>query len=127
MEYRLRIRNQPDFNPVDYINSIFPTEQSLSSIDDVLNGMECKIHSIDNAIRMVVRGQTNVDQGRSYRIPRAVPWESTAHTLLQITKMHPINAWEVREECLFATNDGPTSFLSLPGIQHGGILSSAIV
>ncbi|CAG2061000.1 unnamed protein product, partial [Timema podura] len=54
--------DQPDFNPVDYINSIFPTEQSLSSIDDVLNGMECKIHSIDNAIRMVVRGQTNVDQ-----------------------------------------------------------------
>nr|CAD7405735.1 unnamed protein product [Timema cristinae] len=54
--------DQPDFNSVDYINSIFPTEQSLSSIDDVLNGMECKIHSIDNEIRMVVRGQTNVDQ-----------------------------------------------------------------
>nr|CAD7266969.1 unnamed protein product [Timema shepardi] len=30
-------------------------------------------------------------KGRSYRRPRAVTWESTVHTLVHLTKMHPIN------------------------------------
>ncbi|XP_063986761.1 vacuolar protein sorting-associated protein 53 homolog isoform X2 [Diachasmimorpha longicaudata] len=54
--------DQPNFNAVDYINSLFPTEQSLSNIDDVVNEMEYKICSIDKEIRSVVRGQTNVGQ-----------------------------------------------------------------
>ncbi|XP_046386113.1 vacuolar protein sorting-associated protein 53 homolog [Ischnura elegans] len=54
--------DQPDFNAVDYINSLFPTEQSLSNIDDVVNNMHCKIRTIDDEIRSVVRGQTNVGQ-----------------------------------------------------------------
>lgn len=47
---------------MDYINSLFPTEQSLSNIDDVVSKMEYKICSIDKEIRSVVRGQTNVGQ-----------------------------------------------------------------
>ncbi|XP_076231687.1 vacuolar protein sorting 53 isoform X1 [Calliopsis andreniformis] len=54
--------DQPNFNVVDYINSLFPTEQSLSNIDDVVNKMELKIRTIDKEIRSVVRGQTNVGQ-----------------------------------------------------------------
>ncbi|XP_076643240.1 vacuolar protein sorting 53 [Halictus rubicundus] len=54
--------DQPNFNVVDYINSLFPTEQSLSNIDDVVNNMESKIRTIDKEIRSVVRGQTNVGQ-----------------------------------------------------------------
>lgn len=54
--------DQSNFNVVDYINSLFPTEQSLSNIDDVVNQMESKIHAIDKEIRSVVRGQTNVGQ-----------------------------------------------------------------
>ncbi|XP_046604385.1 vacuolar protein sorting-associated protein 53 homolog isoform X1 [Neodiprion virginianus] len=54
--------DQPNFNAVDYINSLFPTEQSLSNIDDVISKMEYKICSIDQEIRSVVRGQTNVGQ-----------------------------------------------------------------
>ncbi|XP_033212020.1 vacuolar protein sorting-associated protein 53 homolog isoform X2 [Belonocnema kinseyi] len=54
--------DQPNFNTVDYINSLFPTEQSLSNIDDVVSKMEYKICSIDKEIRTVVRGQTNVGQ-----------------------------------------------------------------
>ncbi|OAD52537.1 Vacuolar protein sorting-associated protein 53 like protein [Eufriesea mexicana] len=54
--------DQPNFNVVDYINSLFPTEQSLSNIDDVVNNMELKIRTIDKEIRSVVRGQTNVGQ-----------------------------------------------------------------
>ncbi|KAK1128293.1 hypothetical protein K0M31_002763 [Melipona bicolor] len=54
--------DQSNFNVVDYINSLFPTEQSLSNIDDVVNNMELKIRNIDKEIRSVVRGQTNVGQ-----------------------------------------------------------------
>ncbi|XP_012253433.2 vacuolar protein sorting-associated protein 53 homolog [Athalia rosae] len=54
--------DQPNFNAVDYINSLFPTEQSLSNIDDVIGKMEQKIFTIDKEIRSVVRGQTNVGQ-----------------------------------------------------------------
>ncbi|XP_029665254.1 vacuolar protein sorting-associated protein 53 homolog [Formica exsecta] len=54
--------DQSNFNVVDYINSLFPTEQSLSNIDDVVNDMELKIYNIDKDIRSVVRGQTNVGQ-----------------------------------------------------------------
>ncbi|XP_065201142.1 vacuolar protein sorting-associated protein 53 homolog [Planococcus citri] len=55
-----------DFNPIDYINSIFPTEQSLSNIDQVISNMETKVYNIDTEIRNVVRQQTNMGQdGRS--------------------------------------------------------------
>ncbi|CAL7944693.1 unnamed protein product [Xylocopa violacea] len=54
--------DQLNFNVVDYINSLFPTEQSLSNIDDVVNNMELQIRTIDKEIRSVVRGQTNVGQ-----------------------------------------------------------------
>ncbi|XP_011495471.1 PREDICTED: vacuolar protein sorting-associated protein 53 homolog [Ceratosolen solmsi marchali] len=54
--------DQPDFNAVDYINSLFPTEQSLSNIDDVITKMEQEIRCIDKKIRTVVRGQTNNNQ-----------------------------------------------------------------
>lgn len=54
--------DQPNLNVVDYINSLFPTEQSLSNIDDTVNQMELKIHDIDKEIRSVVHGQTNVGQ-----------------------------------------------------------------
>ncbi|RWS10752.1 vacuolar protein sorting-associated protein 53-like protein, partial [Dinothrombium tinctorium] len=54
--------DKADFNPIDYINGIFPTEQSLSNIDDVLNRMKAKIRQLDEEIRVVVRGQNNVEK-----------------------------------------------------------------
>ncbi|CAG9809604.1 unnamed protein product [Chironomus riparius] len=59
---------KPDFNPADYINSLFPTEQSLnsnSSIDDVILKMEVEIQVIDDNIRDVVRGvSTSSNDGK---------------------------------------------------------------
>ena len=52
--------DSPDFNSVDYINELFPTEQSLSNLDDVLAEMRGKIRIIDDDMRKVVRGQTSV-------------------------------------------------------------------
>ena len=58
--------DDPDFNPVDYINGRFPAEQSLHHIDDVLDEMNVKISSIDDHIRAVIRSLTNVEQVSYY-------------------------------------------------------------
>lgn len=54
--------DQPDFNPTDYINQLFPNEQSLSNIDEVISKMEYDISLIDDNIRSVVRGQVNTGE-----------------------------------------------------------------
>uniref|UniRef100_A0A8C6KD89 VPS53 subunit of GARP complex n=1 Tax=Nothobranchius furzeri TaxID=105023 RepID=A0A8C6KD89_NOTFU len=54
--------DKEDFNAVEYINTLFPTEQSLANIDDVVNKIRLKIRRLDDDIRTVVRGQTNVGQ-----------------------------------------------------------------
>ncbi|ESO97342.1 hypothetical protein LOTGIDRAFT_214182 [Lottia gigantea] len=57
--------DRSDFNPVDYINTLFPTEQSLANIDDVVGKIRHKIRRLDDEVRHVVRGQTNVgEEGR---------------------------------------------------------------
>ncbi|XP_065355875.1 vacuolar protein sorting-associated protein 53 homolog [Calliphora vicina] len=52
----------PDFNSVDYINQLFPNEQSLATIDETIQRMQCEVSLIDDNIRSVVRGQTNTGQ-----------------------------------------------------------------
>lgn len=47
---------KPDFNSTEYINALFPTEQSLNSIDDVIAKMEIEIQVIDTNIKDIVRG-----------------------------------------------------------------------
>ncbi|XP_016311113.1 vacuolar protein sorting-associated protein 53 homolog isoform X1 [Sinocyclocheilus anshuiensis] len=54
--------DRTDFNAVEYINTLFPTEQSLANIDEVVNNIRLKIRRLDDNIRTVVRGQTNVGQ-----------------------------------------------------------------
>ncbi|XP_068140136.1 vacuolar protein sorting-associated protein 53 homolog [Drosophila tropicalis] len=52
----------PDFNTVDYINQLFPNEQSLVGIDETIQRMQCEVSLIDDNIRSVVRGQSNTGQ-----------------------------------------------------------------
>lgn len=54
--------DRPDFDSTEYINQIFPNEQSLSNIDDVIGKMKYEISAIDDNIRDVVRGQNNTNQ-----------------------------------------------------------------
>ncbi|KAG8451759.1 hypothetical protein GDO86_003814 [Hymenochirus boettgeri] len=54
--------DRSDFNAVEYINTLFPTEQSLANIDDVVSKIRLRIRHLDDSIRTVVRGQTNVGQ-----------------------------------------------------------------
>ncbi|XP_058833094.1 vacuolar protein sorting-associated protein 53 homolog [Topomyia yanbarensis] len=58
--------DHPDFDATDYVNQLFPNEQSLSNIDDVITKMEYDISLIDDNIRSVVRGQVNTgENGRA--------------------------------------------------------------
>uniref|UniRef100_A0A8C0KAG1 Vacuolar protein sorting-associated protein 53 homolog n=1 Tax=Canis lupus dingo TaxID=286419 RepID=A0A8C0KAG1_CANLU len=53
--------DRADFNAVEYINTLFPTEQvSIVSFTSVVSGLSYK--RLDDNIRTVVRGQTNVGQ-----------------------------------------------------------------
>lgn len=60
--------NKPDFNVTDYINTLFPTEQSLNSnntIDDVIEKMQVEIEIIDNNTTALVRGvSTSGNEGK---------------------------------------------------------------
>uniref|UniRef100_A0A667ZXQ7 VPS53 subunit of GARP complex n=1 Tax=Myripristis murdjan TaxID=586833 RepID=A0A667ZXQ7_9TELE len=68
--------DRADFNAVEYINTLFPTEQSLANIDDVVNKIRLKIRRLDDNIRTVVRGQTNVGQDGRQKKPES-PLDST--------------------------------------------------
>lgn len=46
--------DKPEFNSIEYINSLFPTEQSLSNIDDVLNRMKEKIRFVYNDLLIFI-------------------------------------------------------------------------
>ena len=50
---------QADFNVVDYINTLFPNEQSLSNIDEVVSNVESRICNLDTEIKLAVRKQTS--------------------------------------------------------------------
>lgn len=49
---------QADFDVVDYINTLFPNEQSLANIDEVVADVECKLFTIDDEIRHAVHNQS---------------------------------------------------------------------
>ncbi|XP_072496001.1 vacuolar protein sorting-associated protein 53 homolog isoform X1 [Notamacropus eugenii] len=63
--------DRADFNAVEYINTLFPTEQSLANIDEIVNKIRLKIRRLDDNIRTVVRGQTNVGQDGRHALEEA--------------------------------------------------------
>nr|CAG4649978.1 EOG090X024P [Sida crystallina] len=52
--------DKADFNPVDYINGLFPTEQSLSNIEDIIGNFHTKIRHLDSEIQTCIRSQSGV-------------------------------------------------------------------
>jgi len=50
----------PDLDVVQYINKLFPTEQSLSSLDETMSDLNCQVASIEDDMREMVRSQTAV-------------------------------------------------------------------
>ncbi|KAL5960757.1 hypothetical protein TSMEX_011426 [Taenia solium] len=51
-----------DFDVVNYINELFPSEQSLSAIDDIITSVNEKIEAIDAQTRQIVRGQWKLEE-----------------------------------------------------------------
>ncbi|KJE95118.1 vacuolar protein sorting 53 [Capsaspora owczarzaki ATCC 30864] len=57
--------DSPDFNPVNYINALFPTEQSLANVDAVIKKLQGGVRKLNTNIHDIVHSQTNVkDEGR---------------------------------------------------------------
>eukprot|EP00053_Salpingoeca_punica_P016055 m.149724 g.149724 ORF g.149724 m.149724 type:complete len:855 (+) comp16865_c0_seq1:404-2968(+) len=55
----------PDFDPVVYINNVFPSEQSLTNLDDFVAKLKTKIKKIDDEVAAKIRAQTKaVQEGR---------------------------------------------------------------
>ncbi|KAM7543155.1 hypothetical protein Aperf_G00000009084 [Anoplocephala perfoliata] len=50
-----------DFDPIAYINALFPNEKSLSAIDDIMASITEKIESIDVQTRQIIRGQWELE------------------------------------------------------------------
>ena len=50
--------DDPNFNPVDYINNMFPNEQSLADIDMAVGKIRAKVQRIDDDIVKEVRNQS---------------------------------------------------------------------
>jgi len=50
----------PDLDVVEYINKLFPTEQSLSGLDETMSDLNCQVVSIEEDMREMVRSQTAV-------------------------------------------------------------------
>ena len=51
--------DSPDFDLVEYINELFPNEQSLSNIDDVIIKDKARIKRIDTEIKSIIHNQTD--------------------------------------------------------------------
>eukprot|EP01135_Chromosphaera_perkinsii_P011260 Nk52_evm41s2367 gene=Nk52_evmTU41s2367 len=50
--------DNPKFNSVEYINSLFPNEHSLNNVDSTISKLKHKINGLDQEVRLVVRNQT---------------------------------------------------------------------
>ncbi|CAF0997701.1 unnamed protein product [Brachionus calyciflorus] len=50
--------DNPDFDLDEYINELFPNEQSLSNIDEVIKKDKLKIKRLDDEIRSIIHNQT---------------------------------------------------------------------
>ena len=50
----------PDLEVVNYINKLFPTEQSLVGLEDTMADLNCQVSNIEDEMRLMVRSQTQV-------------------------------------------------------------------
>lgn len=54
--------DDPNFDTVKHINSLFPNEQSLANLDPFVAKLKVKIRRIDTDIQTSVRGQSSTDE-----------------------------------------------------------------
>ena len=52
--------DSPELDVVNYINKLFPTEQSLVGLEDTMADLHCQVSSIEDEMRLMVRSQTQV-------------------------------------------------------------------
>ncbi|XP_050438250.1 vacuolar protein sorting-associated protein 53 homolog [Adelges cooleyi] len=90
--------DRPEFDAIDYINKMFPTEQSLANIDDVINSLECKVDSIDSEIRSVIRGQIEVNKDGKAELEEAQRYIKQLFSQIREIKQKAEHSEEVVKE-----------------------------
>jgi vacuolar protein sorting-associated protein 53 len=63
--------DNPDFDLVQYINELFPNEQSLSNIDEFIRQDQETIKQIDDDIRAIIHHQSDSAQNGKYALEDA--------------------------------------------------------
>jgi protein subunit release factor A len=63
--------DSPDFNYIDYINKLFPTEQSLEKLDDEIKRIKIKIQRVDEEIMSSVYKQSRAGMKGKQELERA--------------------------------------------------------
>jgi hypothetical protein len=54
--------DRPDLNVVDYINTLFPTEQSLAGLDETIGDLNARVEEIEQETRNMVRSQVGLSR-----------------------------------------------------------------
>ncbi|ORX86055.1 hypothetical protein BCR32DRAFT_290282 [Anaeromyces robustus] len=84
--------NQQDFDVVSYINKIFPHEQSLASIDNVLADLKSRINQLDKDIRDLLRTQTDAGQQAFIKLEETKKLITQLYDRLQNIKLKANNS-----------------------------------
>ncbi|KAL3315258.1 Vacuolar protein sorting-associated protein 53 [Cichlidogyrus casuarinus] len=59
--------DEPNFDVISYINEIFPNEQSLCKIEDVINNIQKELKDLHSENRSIIRGQLAAeDEGQQF-------------------------------------------------------------
>eukprot|EP00981_Chlorochromonas_danica_P000478 scaffold98_cov248-Ochromonas_danica.AAC.19 len=63
--------DRKDFNPIDYINNLFPTESSLEDLDHFVSTIDQQIAVLDEEISRAVQHQSIIGRQASKDIQEA--------------------------------------------------------
>ena len=87
-----------DFNPIEYINGIFPNQQSLTNLDDVVSKTKQRICDLDSEISSVIRTQSNIEREGRDSLNNANQVISQLKSSINEMKSQAVNSERMVEE-----------------------------
>ena len=69
--------DRPDLNIVEYINTLFPTEQSMAGLDETISELNSRVEEIEQETRNMVRSQVScypMPSSLNSFIPKIIIW-----------------------------------------------------
>ncbi|KAG5443821.1 Vacuolar protein sorting-associated protein 53 [Clonorchis sinensis] len=85
--------DSPSFDVVAYINEMFPTEQSLANIDDVIADTERKLDELESETRGIIHSQWQIEEEGQEVVQEAMQMMKTL-----FTRIHDVQDRATRSE-----------------------------